>query len=127
MVTEVLLSASIWLAAAAEGESQLVETLLEFGTGIFALILFGVSLYAWLRRKNPSILLVAVAFLLFFFKQVAELLPYLGDVGSEIVSSILDFGILALFFVALVLIRPGRRKWPMTKKEPLKPPSSESR
>jgi len=38
--------------------------------GVFAAVLFSLSLYAWSRRRNVGLLLVSSAFLLFFLKEV---------------------------------------------------------
>lgn len=85
-----------------------VAELLESGTGTFAFILFAITLYAWWRRgrQQPTLLIVSLAFLLFFVKQVMEIIP-VDDLHSELVSSVMDFLTLALFFVALV-VRPRR-------------------
>ena len=79
--------------------------LLEIGRGIFALILFSLSLYAWSRRRQPALIMVAAAFLLFFMK---TLLDYVLPSTTEgIVTVGIDFAALALFFVAIV-VRPRR-------------------
>ena len=89
-------------------ERASVEFGLEFAAGIFSLILFAVSLYAWFRRgRQFSLLIVAIAFLTFFSKQLIEILP-IGELHDELFSSIMDFVVLGLFFVALV-VRPQRR------------------
>ncbi|MGI0092451.1 MAG: hypothetical protein ACREBS_12160 [Nitrososphaerales archaeon] len=81
---------------------------LESAAGIFSLILFVVSLYAWSRRgRQISLLIVAVAFLTFFSKQLIEILP-IDELHDELFSPIMDFVVLGLFFVALV-VRPQRR------------------
>lgn len=80
--------------------------ILELGRGVFALILGGLALFSWIKRRQPSLLIVAVAFLLFFSKTFVDELvrgiPYREDLFNAI-----DFVILALFFVAIV-IRPKR-------------------
>ena len=79
--------------------------LLEIGRGIFALILFSLSLYAWSRRRQPALIMVATAFLLFFMK---TLLDYVLPSATEgIVRVGIDFAALALFFVAIV-VRPRK-------------------
>jgi hypothetical protein len=84
----------------------------RLGTGIFALLLFLLSLYAWSRRKQPALLLVSAAFLLFFFKIIVEFLPLAYDIGEvalwDLILILIDFIILALFFLAIV-IRPKRK------------------
>ena len=89
-------------------ESGLLERFLEIGSGLFTLVLFFLTLYSWTRRgRQPTLLIVSFAFLAFFVKQILELAP-LTPGGVELISSILDFVTLALFFVALVL-RPRRK------------------
>jgi hypothetical protein len=88
-------------------EKGSVEFLLETAAGIFSLVLFAVTLFAWSRRgRQTSLLLVALAFFLYFSKLLIELLP-IGELHDELVSSIMDFGTLTLFFLALV-VRPHR-------------------
>src|SRR5947207_1536290 len=42
--------------------------LLDIGQAVFALVLFAVSLYAWYMRRQTSLVIVALAFLMFFVK-----------------------------------------------------------
>jgi len=79
--------------------------LLEIGRGIFALILFSLSLYAWSRRRQPALIMVAAAFLLFFMKTLLDYV--LPSTTEDIVRVGIDFVALALFFVAIV-VRPRR-------------------
>ena len=80
--------------------------ILELGRGVFALILFTISLYAWSKRKQLSLIIVATAFLLFFAKTVLDiLLPASTLLGLTRES--IDFAALALFFVAIV-VRPRK-------------------
>ena len=79
--------------------------LLEIGRGIFALILFSLSLYAWSKRKQPALIMVAAAFLLFFMKTLLDYV--LPSVTEGLVRVGIDFAALALFFVAIV-VRPRR-------------------
>lgn len=80
--------------------------ILELGRGVFALVLFAISLYAWSKRKQPALIIVAVAFLLFFAKTILDVLfptSTLLDLSREFI----DFAALALFFVAIV-VRPRK-------------------
>ena len=87
------------------GSQTDVTDLLEIGRGIFALILFSLSLYAWSKRRQLALVMVAVAFLLFFMK---TLLDYVLPSTTEgIVRVGIDFAALALFFIAIV-VRPRR-------------------
>jgi lipopolysaccharide export LptBFGC system permease protein LptF len=86
---------------------------LDFGTGVFALVLFVISLYAWSRRRQPALLVVSLAFFLFFFRHLIEMLGDMGEIyepsGSlQLALILMDFVTLALFFVAVV-VRPRRR------------------
>ncbi len=94
--------------ALSDDERGSIEYVLKFASGIFSLILFGITLFAWIRRgRQATLLIVAIAFFAFFSKQIIEILP-LGEMHDELFSSIMDFVVLALFFIALV-IRPQRR------------------
>lgn len=84
-----------------------IQNLLILGAGIFALVLSLLSLYAWTRRRQPALLLVSVAFLVFFLKEVLQLLPQQTNV-SNLILGLIDFVILAVFFAAVV-IRPRKR------------------
>jgi hypothetical protein len=79
--------------------------LLELGRGIFALILFSLSLYAWSRRRQPALVIVATAFLLFFLKTLLDYV--LPSTTEDFVRVGIDFAALALFFVAIV-VRPRK-------------------
>jgi ABC-type uncharacterized transport system permease subunit len=77
---------------------------LGIGAGIFALILFVLSIYSWSRKMPTSLIFVSIVFLLFFLKVVLEVPPNVGNT-LQFVSVVLDFIILALFFITTV-IRP---------------------
>jgi hypothetical protein len=79
--------------------------LLEIGSGVFALILFSVSMYAWSKRRQPALIVVAAAFFLFFTKTPLDYI--LPSQTRDIVRVGIDFATLALFFVAIV-VRPRR-------------------
>src|SRR6267378_6415730 len=80
--------------------------ILEWGRGVFALVLFTISLYAWSKRKQPALLIVAGAFVLFFGKTVLDVL-YPTSTLIDLVRPLFDFIALALFFIAIV-IRPRK-------------------
>jgi uncharacterized membrane protein YcfT len=93
-----------------EGTQRDIADVLKIGAGVFALVLFSLSLYAWSRRKQPALVIVSSAFLLFFLKQVIGLLSDVYEFGSlELILIFIDFVILALFFVAIV-VRPRRKR-----------------
>ena len=77
--------------------------LLEIGRGIFALALFALSIYAWSKRRQPALIMVAVAFYLFFAKTLLDYV--LPPATEDIVRVGIDFAALALFFIAIV-VRP---------------------
>jgi hypothetical protein len=80
--------------------------IIDIGGGIFALVLFAVSLYAWYLRRQTSLVIVALAFLMFFTKTVMhEFLPSLP--GEDFINDTLDFVALTLFFLAIV-VRPRK-------------------
>jgi hypothetical protein len=90
----------------ATGLSTDPAELLEIGRGIFGLALFTISLYAWSKRKQPALLIVATAFLLFFAKTILDVL-YPTSTLIDLIRPLFDFVALALFFVAIV-IRPRK-------------------
>jgi len=77
-------------------EKQDFQDVLSIGAGVFALILFSLSLYSWLRRKRFSLLVVALAF---FLKSVIQFVPEQSNLSN--LYSLIDF--FAMFFFALVL------------------------
>ena len=80
----------------------------QLATTVLALVLFGISLYGWSRRRHPALLTVSIAFFLFFLKiLIDELEPPIGWV-SEFIGTSLEFAILLLFFLAIVV--GARRK-----------------
>jgi hypothetical protein len=80
--------------------------LLDIGTGIFAIALFGISLYAWYVRRQFSLVIVSLAFLVIFARTVLrEFLSTLP--GVDFISDALEFVALTLFFVAIV-VRPRK-------------------
>ena len=83
-----------------------ISDIFEFGTGVFAGILFVLSLNAYRNLKTKRLLLVSIAFGIF---SVNVMISKLEVFGVTIESSILDlvlailtFAALALFFMAIV-------------------------
>jgi hypothetical protein len=96
------------------GSEREAAAALDFGTGVFALILFALSLFAWTRRKQPALAIVSLAFFLFFFTHVIEFIDEMGVIQEpggvlQLALILVDFLILLLFFVAVV-IRPKRKQ-----------------
>ncbi|MGA2875318.1 MAG: hypothetical protein ABSE82_07240 [Nitrososphaerales archaeon] len=93
---------------------------LETAASIFSLVLFFVTMYAWSRRgRQPALLVVSVAFLVYFSKLIIEILP-IGELHDDLVSSIMDFVTLGIFFIALV-VKPQRGHVTENKVEEKKP------
>ena len=86
---------------------------IEFGiqalTGIFALLLFSLSILAYKRTKLKIIIYAAGAFALFaiqlLLKSLGETFDFLENPITSIVSSVLTLAILILFFLAIVRAR----------------------
>lgn len=87
-------------------EKGSIQFLFEAGASIFSLVLFAVTMFAWSRRRQRTLIIVAFAFLAYFSKLLIELLPF-GELHDDLVSASIDFVTLALFFIALV-VRPQR-------------------
>jgi len=88
-----------------------ISDMFSFVAGIFALTLFVLSLYAWFRRKQPSLIIVSVAFFLYFVKEMMEFIPNQSNV-IYLVRNLLDFIILVTFFIAIIIgprIRRSKR------------------
>jgi hypothetical protein len=73
----------------------------SFLAGLFALALFVLSLYAWFRRKQSSLIIVSFAFFLYFVKEMMELIPVQSDI-INLTQNLLDFTILVTFFIAII-------------------------
>jgi hypothetical protein len=80
--------------------------ILDLMAGAFALVLAGISLYAWISRRQRGLLMVSAGFFLFSVRVAIQVLP-VGGIDIDSVSFFLDFMFLALFFFAIVL-RPRR-------------------
>ena len=88
-------------------QSLSLAFLLETAASIFSLVLFFVTIYAWNRRgRQRTLLIVSFAFLAYFSKLIIEILP-VGELHDDLISSIMDFVTLGLFFIALV-VKPQR-------------------
>ena len=117
-IESLLLGFSIALQLGPFDTESSISFLLQTGASIFSLFLFIVTIFAWSRRgRQSNLLLVAFAFFLYFSKLLIELLP-IGELHDELVSSVMDFGTLTLFFLALV-VRPHRANHGKEKKDSL--------
>ena len=84
-----------------------VEKLLDLASGLFAVILFVLTLFSYQRAKHKRLIYVSIAFLLFAIKEFllsSELL--FGDLGwVDPITSVLNFAIMLSFFIGLI------KKW----------------
>jgi apolipoprotein N-acyltransferase len=107
------LSQCFWSVVLQVGEFEAqrdAADVFRIGSGIFSLALLSLSLYAYSRRRQPALVIVSSAFLLFFLKQAIWLLSDVYEFGPiDLLLEVFDFIILALFFVAIVL-RPSRKQ-----------------
>ena len=83
-----------------------ISDLFEFGTGVFAGILFALSLNAYRHLKSKRLLLVSIAFGIFSVNVIISKLEVFGLTIDytilDLVLAILTFVALALFFMAIV-------------------------
>jgi hypothetical protein len=83
-----------------------IAEIFDFGSGIFAAILFVLSLIAYRRVKLKKILFVAIAFGLFAVHTIISRLDlFMPDIESsllEMMLAITSFIALSLFFLAIV-------------------------
>lgn len=84
-----------------------ISDAVAFATGIFAAVLFAISLFAYKNTKARRLIFVSAAFGLFSIREiVARLDVYIPEIQLttiEIVLAFLGFAILALFFIAIVM------------------------
>lgn len=80
--------------------------LLDVAIGIFALLLFALSLSAYRKTRLRRLVLVSLAFLLFaadvVVRQLDVLVLALGFQADQVASAAIEFAILLLFFLAVV-------------------------
>ena len=78
----------------------------DLGTGIFAAILFALSLIAYKRIKSRRILYVAIAFAIFAIRAIVSnldlFMPEIESSSLELLLAIMGFAALGLFFLAIV-------------------------
>lgn len=78
----------------------------DFGTGIFAVLLFVLSLIAYSRLKSKRIMYVAIAFAIFAVRVIVSKLdlfiPEVESTSLELLLAIMGFTALGLFFMAIV-------------------------
>lgn len=85
---------------------ELVETSILAVTGIFSLILLGLSIYAYRESKLKKILFASTAFALFGIQLLIEALgenfEFLDTELVSVVSALTTLGVLVFFFLAIV-------------------------
>ena len=85
--------------------------ILSLAVGVFAILLFVISLHSYRQTKLASLLLVSAAFALFalktFIHHLDVLVLNIGPSTENLLFTILDFAILILFFLSLV-VRKGK-------------------
>lgn len=85
------------------------EELLDFAIGIFALVLFALSISTYRKTRLRRLLIVSIAFLLFAIEVVIRQLDaFVFAVGYQTDQTIavgMEFIILLLFFIAVVVER----------------------
>ncbi len=97
------------LAGSSNPQNAELITIIELASGIFALALVLLSLYSWSRRRHYSLLIFSMAFLVYFVNIMIDALQPFTGIASELAVAVLNFVILALFFVALV-VGSGRKR-----------------
>lgn len=85
------------------------EELLEFAIGLFALLLFALTISTYRKTRLTRLLIVAIAFLLFavevVIKQLDEFVLAVGYQTDQTIAVGMEFIILLLFFIAVVVER----------------------
>ena len=83
-----------------------IETGIEIGIVAFALILFALSITAYRNSRIKKILFASAAFALFaiqiFVDSIEDYITFLDEDITGIIVKLMTFGILVLFFVAIV-------------------------
>jgi len=78
----------------------------DLGTGIFAAILFALSLIAYKKIKSRRILYVAIAFAIFAIRVIVSnldlFMPEIESSSLELLLAVMGFAALGLFFLAIV-------------------------
>ena len=83
-----------------------IAEIFDFASGIFAFLLFGLSLVAYRNMRIRKILFVSIAFGLFGLRTVVSRLDlFMPEIESSLVEmtlAIMGFVALSLFFIAIV-------------------------
>ena len=83
-----------------------IESGIELGIVVFALVLFALSITAYRNTRIKKILFAAAAFALFaiqlFVDSIEDYIDFLDESITGIIVKLMTFAILVLFFVAIV-------------------------
>jgi uncharacterized membrane protein len=95
-----------------------IADIFDFGTGIFAAILFALSLIAYRNLRSKKLLFVAGAFGLFAIRTIVSRLdifmPEIESTILELLLAVMSFAALSLFFVAIVKREKIKTKYVQT-------------
>ena len=90
---------------------EAIAVLIVIATSILACFLFAISFIAYMKDRRKKLLFITAAFFLFGVKGVLMIINeylefiYLKTSLIEPIAQLLDFGILALFFLGLIKTR----------------------
>ncbi|MFL6521932.1 MAG: hypothetical protein ACJ71B_00455 [Nitrososphaera sp.] len=97
---------SLFMQINPESEPLEPSDIVDFASGIFAVFLMVLSLYAYRNRKSKRLLLVTAAFGLFALRTIIAsldlLIPEAESTVIELALALTGFAILSLFFFAIV-------------------------
>lgn len=95
-----------------------VAEIFDFGTGIFAAILFALSLKAYRNLRSKKLLFVSGAFGIFAIRTIVSRLdlfmPEIESTILELFLAVMSFAALALFFLAIVKREKIKTKYVQT-------------
>jgi len=95
------------------GEPLEPSDIVDFASGIFAVLLMALSLFAYRNTRTKRLLFVSAAFGLFALRTIVArldaLIPEAQSTLIELALALTGFAILSLFFLAIAK-RPGNHK-----------------
>jgi hypothetical protein len=97
----------VYIVSEVEDEQQAeIIDIFDYASGIFAAVLFVLSLIAYRNTKTRKLLFVSAAFALFSLRTIIArldfIIPEAQSTTIEIALSLSAFAILILFFMAIV-------------------------
>ena len=105
-------SANLWPIMLQVGQpTELAAYMAHAVVGVFATVLFLLSVYAWSRRRHVGLLLVSSAFLVFMLKEVFWFVTQMfsfyttetGELTADLITVLTDLVVLGLFFAAMTV------------------------